>query len=272
MLPNGNGVRMIKFITSMNERLFNEYGQRFLTGWRETAGEDTRLTVYGEGGVKWLDDRVITRHIDARPLESDAYKAFRAIFGRFLEANGRIVARAPGTTDRYLFQYNYRFDALRFCFKAFSFMQEIERDLSEFSHLVWIDADIVCKRPFTKADLEVVLPAGSQVVSYLGRTAFPPHAPHSECGFVAFNLKNPVALNFIRSFVDEYSSGRIFTRSEWHDSFIFDVVRRHYEATGQSFKNISGEHHAEEHPFVLSPLGVFFDHLKGPARKAVGRS
>lgn len=263
---------MIKFITSMNERLYKDYGQRFLTGWAESAGADTSLTVYGEGGTAWLNSSVYGPGIDAKPLESTEYQNFRAVFGRFFEANGRVVGRAPEAPDRYIFRYNYRYDALRFCFKAFSFLQAIDEDLSDFSHLIWIDSDIVCRKKFSSVALSLILPSGEEIASYLGRTAFPPQAPHSECGFVAFNLENKASLEFLRSFIDEYTRGRIFLRAEWHDSFIFDVVRLEYQARGFTFKNISGEHHASEHPFVLSPLGEFFDHLKGPARKVAGHS
>jgi hypothetical protein len=116
------------------------------------------------------------------------------------------------------------------------------------------------------------LPKEDEIASYLGRDSFPAPNPYSECGFLAFNLENSGTISFLRDFKDLYCSGEIFEQLEWHDSFLFDVMRRRYEIQGNRFRNISGDSGEVEHPFIHSHLGKYFDHLKGPMRKVKGTS
>ena len=72
--------------------------------------------------------------------------------------------------------------------------------------------------------------------------------------------------------IEIYLSGEIFSLKEWHDSWIWDHVRREFEKSNIVFKNLSGEKFEQlEHPFVNCNLGKYFDHLKGP-RKSAGYS
>ena len=61
-------------------------------------------------------------------------------------------------------------------------------------------------------------------------------------------------------------------KKEWHDSWIWDEVRKEFEVQGVHFKNISGNAVHLEHPFINCGLGEYFDHLKGPERKKIGKS
>jgi hypothetical protein len=61
---------------------------------------------------------------------------------------------------------------------------------------------------------------------------------------------------------------------EWHDSFVFEEVRKKVQAKfdGFPYYNISGNLiNGEGHPFINSDLGKYFDHLKGD-RKDIGKS
>jgi hypothetical protein len=55
-------------------------------------------------------------------------------------------------------------------------------------------------------------------------------------------------------------------------SEVWDEVRKEFEAHGVHFKNISGKAVHLEHPFINCGLGEYFDHLKGPERKKMGKS
>jgi hypothetical protein len=61
----------------------------------------------------------------------------------------------------------------------------------------------------------------------------------------------------------------IFTLEEWHDSYVFDHVRKIAPVTELNWSNdiIKGE----GHPLINSAWGAWLDHLKG-ARKSLGRS
>jgi len=61
---------------------------------------------------------------------------------------------------------------------------------------------------------------------------------------------------------------------EWHDSFVFEEVRKVIQAKHHAvpFYNISGSLvNGEGHPMINSDLGKYFDHLKGD-RKQLGKS
>ena len=65
-----------------------------------------------------------------------------------------------------------------------------------------------------------------------------------------------------------YDGGKLFDEKEWHDSYIFDVVRKNLE-NSEKIKNINISNMGlvdvlnENHVFVASVLGKFMDHKKG---------
>jgi hypothetical protein len=67
---------------------------------------------------------------------------------------------------------------------------------------------------------------------------------------------------------DDAENG-IFKQDEWHDSFIFDVVRKQTVLNELDWSEhlIKGE----GHPLINSEWGAYLDHLKG-ARKNIGKS
>ena len=69
-----------------------------------------------------------------------------------------------------------------------------------------------------------------------------------------------------------YLTGDIFSLREWHDCYIFDVLRFKFQENGAEFKNLVEHLPESDHPFMQSALAEFFDHLKGPERKARGYS
>ena len=263
---------MLRLITSFNEALYKQYGNQFIDSWLSHAGEGVSLTVFCEGGTTWINSAHERSTIQFVALESKALAHFHNVFGTFIQARGGQVVADKQKPNLYSFQYNYQFDAIRFSFKAFAFHQLLQMETQDQSHVGWIDADVICRRNFCFTDLLPVIPSEDCLASYLGRSSFPPGRPHSECGFLVYNLNQAASLQFIEDFVDMYISGSIFLLSAWHDCAAFDATREKYEDAGHRFLNISGEFHDEEHPFIKSHLGLFFDHLKGPARKAKGSS
>jgi hypothetical protein len=70
-----------------------------------------------------------------------------------------------------------------------------------------------------------------------------------------------------------YDQDRIFDEAEWHDSYIWDVIRRRFQPSNRFFnlnvKQIQGR--LSGHPFINSELGLYMDHAKGE-RKQHGHS
>ena len=67
---------------------------------------------------------------------------------------------------------------------------------------------------------------------------------------------------------DEAEQG-IFTLEEWHDSFVFDAVRKKIQPAEVNWS--SGIIKGEGHPLINCEWGAYLDHLKGD-RKTNGRS
>lgn len=163
---------------------------------------------------------------------------------------------------------NFKWDAVRFSNKVFTVIDACTR--LNYDWVIWLDADSKTHSPVTEEFLQRVCP-GNYFVSYLGRRA----KYHSECGWVAYNLKHRDCQNFMNSWRNLYVNEGVFDLKEYHDSYVFDVLREQYQQTKQTqFFNLSPELPGKGpgHPFIASVLGTVMDHLKGTRRKELGHS
>lgn len=259
------------FITSINQKLFEKYGENFLSGWAKFAANDCKLIVCFEGEIsdlvmKWNSSN--TRIIN---IKSEAHNKFINKYSRFNEAKGIQFFAVKGEPGKVSYRYNYRFDAIRFAFKIFSFVKCFELGIID-NDFAWLDADVVCLKKFESGEMSQFFPSGDEVASYLGRDSFPQPNPYSECGFVGYNFNNSLTMKFIERSIEMYDHGDLFELKEWHDCMVFDSVRKSFEANGAKFKNLSEHLIGEEHPFMKTGLSEYFDHLKGPERKKIGHS
>lgn len=158
---------------------------------------------------------------------------------------------------------DYRFQFKRFAHKVFA-LHAAKNYCTQagYTHLIWLDADVVTTRPVSHEDLVKLLPDEGQIASYLGRK----DAPHSECGFVGYNLKFGA---FIEQLAQMYVTDGILQLPGWTDCDAFDAVRQHDEKSHTqnfgAFKNLSQDLPGW-HVWPISPLGQFMEHRKG-ARK-----
>ena len=160
----------------------------------------------------------------------------------------------------------FRWDAVRFSYKVFSVA--LCADRIESGWMIWLDADSHTHSSMPINWLSTVCPQDA-MVSYLGRG----EKYHSECGWVAYNLDHPATRQFIQDFVNMYITDDIFKEREWHDSYIWDVIRKRYQ-TQHKFYNLNPSQNDKGlagHPFINSELGLYMDHVKGK-RKEQGMS
>ncbi len=263
---------MINFITSFNKELFNSYAYRFLETFEKYAPNDCSLIVMYEGNLSELSLPKFQK-INLIKFSSDSHNKFLKFFGNLKEARGyKIIEKKTVYLGNQLEIINdFRYDAIRFSFKIFVLNEAIKYIRSN-AYITWIDSDVVCLKSFQCADLLRFMPDKSELMSYLGRTRFPQPNPYSECGFLGFNQSHPNLLNFLSRVEEVYVSGEIFSLLEWHDSWVWDHVRNEFEEMNIKFKNLSSMIMESHHPFVNCGLGEYFDHLKGPERKKLGRS
>jgi hypothetical protein len=106
-------------------------------------------------------------------------------------------------------------------------------------------------------DLENIMPEDC-MLGFLRR------AKYSECGFVAYNLRHPAAKAFIDDIKLLYVTDSLFKLREYHDSYVFDQMRRRYERKGfrnHDIANGAGLHHNNVIKYCV--LARHVDHLKG---------
>lgn len=257
----------LAFVSTMNEKLYDEYGKRFINEFIENAHEDIKLFIIFEG--KCPNEILNLKHnLITIPLLNNDHSQFVKFFGKLYEARGLKVRFFEENGQKKVnLNQDYKYDAIRFSFKPFSIQQVLEYLPNDLGYLIWTDADLRCKKNFNFNSLENFLPNKDELMSYLGR-----NDQYSECGFLGFNLEHCEFQNFINRMINIYKSGEIFSLKEWHDSYIWDLVRSEFEDKKVQFKNISNKGFNHYHPYINSGLEEFFDHLKGPNRKKDGIS
>lgn len=179
-------------------------------------------------------------------------------------ANGQVArdTRVP-------FQDNqFKWDAVRFSHKVFAVIHACETIDTDW--VIWLDADTKTFATVPEGFLDDICDPTS-MACYLGRR----EKYHSECGWVAYNRRHPDLQSFMDRWKDLYLTGDLFNLREYHDSFLFDVLRKDFQVQrGTKFTSLSPELPGKGpgHPFIASRLGLYMDHMKGSKRKTLGHS
>ena len=184
-------------ITAFNEQLYREYAHRFVETF---SGIDLRI--YSE---------------DTLPIKSN-----------HLYYQEQFVKRNSHRPKN-----NFKYDAVRFCYKPYTVAQAYEEYGYEYSRLLWLDADTVFKKSITEEWIDANL-YGPALLCYLGRPNY-----HSETGLLLFDLRHQHTGDYINTVREYYDTDTIFLQKEWHDSYIWDRAREQYPRT--LFHNISAD-------------------------------
>lgn len=245
-------------VTTFNQLGLETYGQRMIDTFQRYWPQEMKLLVFAE---------------NCRPSHAnnvEVYDIFDASadLTEFVRRhhNNPLAHGLAGPSGLYDERKKFRWDAVRFSYKVFavSAAQKIQNQ----DWLIWLDADTYTHSPVPHHWLATVCPE-SAMCSYLGRG----ENYHSECGWVAYNLSHPRCASFINDFADMYRKDLIFHEREWHDSYIWDLIRRRYKDECEFF-NLNPEPDTKglaKHPFINSELGRYMDHIKGK-RKNQGHS
>jgi hypothetical protein len=249
-------------VTTFHQAGLELYGQKMIDTFEKFWPDSVNLVVYAENCSP------VTRKSNVQVVNLlEASKPCKRFVKRHRdnpEAHG-----GPGVHNQH--KYNakkqFKWDAVRFCYKVFSIQHACANINSEW--LIWLDADTKTHSYVPEHWLSTVCPDNKDF-SYLGRT----ERYHSECGWVGYHIANPIVKQFIADFSGMYEQDTIFDLQEWHDSFVWDHVRRQYQEKGAEFFNINPEPDTKGlagHPFINSDLGKYMDHMKGE-RKIRGQS
>ena len=247
-------------VTTFNDAGRAKYGQKMIDSFCEKWPEEVALHIYPE-----LCNPAIRNHnhVTLKRLEEvEELMKFKEKWKNVPKANGDVSAD-PIRSRRKDAGKGFKWDAVRFAHKVYAIFhcaKETDADI-----LIWMDADTICHSPITMETIQRLIPADKDLC-FLGRKG-----KFSECGLYAMNLRSPAVQKFLEKFQWMYDSAElgIFTLEEWHDSFVFDVVRRNSTLNELDWSShlITGE----GHPLINSEWGAYLDHLKG-GRKDLGRS
>ncbi len=174
-------------------------------------------------------------------------------------------------SDKKKYTDNFKFNAFRFAYKVYAINKSLTYNKSKY--LIWLDSDIKTHKKIPISFFSQ-LTREDHYLSYLGREHIKiKELNYSECGFLIFNTEHKYHKLFWKEMMSMYDEGRLFNLPEWHDSYIFDFVRKKLEKK-YNFNNLNIselglveiDSNFDEHVFVSSLLGKYMDHKKG-ARK-----
>lgn len=248
-------------VTTFHEPGLKQYGQTMIHSFERFWPTDVDLVVYAER-CRPTHARTNTRIVDLEQASPDML-AFKERHKNNPKASG-----GAGPDGKYDDKKQFRWDAIRFCHKVYALDHAIRNAQGDW--LIWLDADSKTHSPVTHELLAQVCDP-TVFASYLGRG----EKYHSECGWIAYNLKHPKMQEFNARLTGMYNTDEIFNYPEWHDSYLWDIVRREFQSRGDIvMKNLNPLADTEGkagHPFINSLLGTVMDHMKGN-RKERGHS
>lgn len=245
-------------ITSFGLKGYEQYGKRFIETFEQYWPKEVTLYVYHEGSV--IPDLSNVRSMNLFAASEDCCE-FLTRHQKSDLVKGRKVNQPHKWKNKAAEAgYNFRYDAWKFCRKVFAIAHAAKFIGS--GKLFWVDADIVTFDRIPLGLLDSMLPLGYHTC-YLGR-----ERSHSECGFVGYNLDSQRGRLLIEEFAELYATDKFLIVDEWHDSYVYDYMRKVVGTTGYNISaGVNGGH-----VFINSILGRYMDHMKGPDRKERGKS
>jgi hypothetical protein len=251
----------IAVVTTFNEEGLKKYGQRMIDTFIQCWPKEITLHLYPENCNPRVSDhsRITLKRLEEVP----ELIAFKNRWKDVPKANGD-VTDDPVRSKRKDAGKGFKWHAIRFAHKVYAIFDCARQTDADI--LFWMDADTVCHSSITKETIEQFCPPSIDL-GYLGR-----EGKYSECGLYSMNLKSDQTRMFLYEFQKMYDKAEagIFQLEEWHDSFVFDAVRKKFPLLRQ--RNWSaGIIKGEGHPLINSEWGAYLDHLKGD-RKNLGRS
>jgi hypothetical protein len=255
----------IAVVTTFNESSYDSYAGRMLETFDHFWPRDVQLLAYSEQFMPSMrSDRIEFRDL----LEaSPELVAFRERHRNNPRANGRASRRLRLRLEwrkpkirllRVCDADSFMWQAVRFSHKTFTIFHAAAH--CDADVLYWLDSDVITRRPVPQSFIDKMMPQKA-MLSHIERRKF------SDCCLMGFNLRHPLMSSFMAAFRHLYVADALFKYPQYHDSYLFDVMRRKYERMGALSHDLArgvGQEHG--HVFDHCDLGIYFDHLKG-ARK-----
>ena len=240
----------INIVTSFSPKGWETYAKKMIDSVVKFMADDLHLTAYYHD---FTDEQI-----------KEFPKSNKITFKNLNKVDEMITYREEmklhdGTEDGKM-PYNWRLDAIKWCHKVYAltdFSFKLVEKSVQAGWVVWLDADIILKKPVNKQDLFGIIPLGSELV-HLGRK----DVDYSETSFMAFNLNTVPPLDLLGDMRGLYNSHEVLSYREWHDGFIFERLFNIYGAHGLKKHSLTPDVRGLD-AFNNSPLADYFEHFKG---------
>jgi hypothetical protein len=257
--------RQFSVVTTFNASGYKLYGSKMIDTFLVNWPKNVSLTVYAEDCpvVQTASNLTVLDFNQSLP----AAVAFKQKWQSDARASGRL-ATGPADSKGKQPGIGFKWDAVRFCHKVYAVCDHARHNLDKT--VLWMDADMVCHSPIDHPTLCEMIP-DDFALAFLGR-----QGKYTECGLYALDMRDRITQHFVTLFQNAYDEPEfgIFAMEEWHDSFVFDQLRRLVGAANPAWKQLDwsrGLVTGEGHPLINSGWGAYLDHLKGK-RKNTGMS
>jgi len=256
----------ICIVTSFNQKLYEKYAFQFINSYNN-QNIPFDLYIYSE------DDSN-----DFKNLKSNMYLIqllnVEKNLKKFYENNENYNLEIYKNTPE---KRKWKYDAIRFSYKVFSLTHNFFY-FKKYNYMIWIDADTVFQKTFDHKLIKNLINKDN-MMSYLGRSNL---EGHSECGFLIFNRLNDKINNYLMDMKNMYLTKSVFNEKEWHDSYIWDLIRKKYEKKynitnfniSEFFYNqlknkekINKDKFMSKNILLKIPLNKYLLHLKGIKNK-----
>ena len=244
-------MKKFSVITTFNKKGFDICAREMVTSFDKFWSKDILLNVYYEDMSQpklRCSDRILFFNFND---EVKKWYKFREKF--FFK---ELIK--PDNSSRSFYIYA----ASKFAHKVYAMQKQIEK--KDCDYLIWLDSDTLTFKKVDDSFLNSLINEESYL-TYLGRD----HLNfHSETGFMIFNTNHKFHDIFWDKMMKMYDEGDLFKEKEWHDCWIFDLVRKELEKN--SLKNINicllglGKNDPNRYNvFDNSVLGKYMVHFKG---------
>lgn len=243
-------MKKFSVITTFNKKGFDICAREMVTSFDKFWSKDITLNVYYE-------DMNVP---EIKTSNRISFFSFNEEVKKWYKFQSNYFFRELNKPDNSVNSF-YKYSAIKFAHKIYAIEKQLEKNISEY--LIWLDSDVITFKRVTNSFIETLVDKDFYL-TFLGRE----HINfHSEAGFLIFNTKNKFHKIFWERMMEMYDQGRLFDQNEWHDSYIFDVVRLELEKDSLKNINISlmGLNKSKDqlNVFDNSVLGEFMNHFKG---------
>ena len=192
-------------ITTFNNELYDKYAFNFMKSFKNLLPFD--LVVYSEDEMSFMKEKY--------DYNFEVRKSFECIpeLKEFIKKNSK-----RNEVDK---KRSFKYDGIRFCYKVFTVTHCGLNADKKYDYMLWLDSDVFFTKRF---ELDERFIQEDKLFGYLGRKNV-----YSECGFLVFNLKHDYINQYFNEMKRMYVSGDIYKLKEWHDSYVWDIVRKRFK-------------------------------------------